>query len=171
MTIRDNHIWIRNPDDQGAWPTLVNPDDARLTVRIDGEKRISEVVVQEGQRIEVELASKAPTIWFATKVIRHNMEVIGSIHVTYGETYRLREMEDVRRAVLELEIQTVRPEPLGMDKILEHLQSMGYVGTPIRRPWRRWTSDRRNGMRGPSGDALSAWSSSALSPTQASQGL
>ncbi|WP_369699942.1 FapA family protein [Alicyclobacillus sendaiensis] len=40
-------------------------------------------------------------------------------------------MEDVRRAVLELEIQTVRPEPLGMDKILEHLQSMGYVGTPI----------------------------------------
>ena len=59
------------------------------------------------------------------------MEVIGTVHVTYGETYRLRDMEDVRRAVLELEIQTVRPEPLGMEAIIEHLQSMGYVGTPI----------------------------------------
>ena len=53
VTIWDNHIWIRNPDDQGAWATLVIPDDARFTVRIDGEKRIGEVVVQEGQRIEV----------------------------------------------------------------------------------------------------------------------
>ncbi len=81
VTIRDNHIWIRNPDDQGAWPTLVIPDDARLTVRIDGEKRIGEVVVQEGQRIEVELASIAPTIWFTTKVIRHNSDRFDPCHI------------------------------------------------------------------------------------------
>ncbi len=128
VTVVNNQLFVTNPDDEGSFATLVIPDDPRLTVVIDGQKCVGEVVVHANQHIEVSLDKRPPSIRFSTKVTKDNMEVIGRIDVIPGEEHRLRDLEGVHRAVLEIETRKLLPNPLSIGEIIAQLESAGYVG-------------------------------------------
>ncbi|CAB3395734.1 FapA family protein [Kyrpidia spormannii] len=128
VTVVNNQLIVSDPDDEGSFAIIVIPDDPRLTVVIDGQKCVGEVVVHENQHIEVSLAKSLPSIQFSTKVTKDNMEVIGRIDVKPGEEHRLRDMHGAHRAVLEIETIDLRPDPLGTGEIVARLESAGYVG-------------------------------------------
>ncbi|SFU59472.1 Protein of unknown function [Alicyclobacillus macrosporangiidus] len=128
VTVVNNRLLVTDPDEEGSFATVVIPDDPRLNVVIDGEKCVGEVVVHANQHIEVSLAKSPPAVRFSTRVLKDNMAVIGRTDVTPGEEHRLRDLERVHRAVLEIETRKVLPNPLNVGEIIAQLESAGYVG-------------------------------------------
>jgi hypothetical protein len=129
VTVLNNQVFVTNPVEVGSFATLAIPDDPRLTVEIDGQKCQGEVIVHANQHIQVSLAqSREPSVRFSTKVTKNNMAVIGRIEVTPGEEYRLRDIDGVHRAVLEIETKKLFPAPLDTGDIAARLESAGYVG-------------------------------------------
>lgn len=128
VTISDSQVFVTNPDDNGSFATITIPEDSRLTVTIDGHHCVGRVVVHKDQDIQVSMTCISPTRKLSFRSSKNAMEVTGEVEVTLGEKYRLKDVENTRHGVLEIEGISVYPSPLTDREITDELQSVGYQG-------------------------------------------
>lgn len=128
VTIVNCEVVVSDPDETGDFATIEIPNDARITVTIDGVSRLGRVIVQDGQRITVTLHQIPPVRKIAMIVSKNALEVVALVRVTQGAQYHVRNVTSARHAVLEVESEVVYPEPITAEQLLAELQQFEYQG-------------------------------------------
>ncbi|MBX5437880.1 MAG: DUF342 domain-containing protein, partial [Alicyclobacillaceae bacterium] len=128
ISVRDNQVFITNPDAEGSFATLEIPPDPRVTVTINGRPCTARTFVTEDDRVEVMFHPVESKRRLSIRVSDDKMAVLVRVEVTPGETYRLKDVDGAHHAVLEIEAQPVFPAPVEREAILAQLANAGYQG-------------------------------------------
>ncbi|MDQ0190695.1 DUF342 domain-containing protein [Alicyclobacillus cycloheptanicus] len=129
VTIRNNEVFVTNPEGPGSFATLVVPRDTRLRVYVDDEERVGRILVHAGQTIRVELEQVDPAADLVFRVSEDRVTVSARLEVSPGHRCFLQDVQDVRHALLEVGETETWPELPRPADVLTLLERQRFVGT------------------------------------------
>lgn len=127
ITVLHNAISVVDPDGSGSFASLTIPAQAPFSITIDGMRRVGQVLVRQGQDVQVAFANTWPKRTFSSRVTDDAMKVIARVNVTLGEHYTLVDVESAHHAVLAVQRETIYPMPASFADVVADLV-VGYSG-------------------------------------------
>lgn len=126
--VHRNALFVTNPTDGGLYATCLIPEDERLTVTIDDEPRIGEMIMSVGKVAHVTLTDAEPARHYTLSVSSDQMTV--SMHATlvFGHRLFLKDTGPARKILLEIDDEPILPPIDPIDVLQMVLAESKYTG-------------------------------------------
>ncbi|MCL6454386.1 MAG: FapA family protein [Alicyclobacillus sp.] len=128
VSVRDNRVFVTDPDERGSFATLEIPNDHRVRVTLDGRPRIGRVIVREGMEITVELLASRPALEWSTQISPDRMEAAVRLSVHPGERCALADAGPARHLALVVAATPVFPKLPSASRWRARLEAIGLQG-------------------------------------------
>lgn len=128
ISIRDNQIYVTDPEEQGMYGSLWIPTDSHVSITVNGMRVTGQAIITASDITHVALLIQTPSAQVDLQVAADKLSVCMKVSVKPGNRYRIENCEPSVKAIMR-----VVPQPIinsvPSETLRARLDAEGFFGT------------------------------------------